>query len=93
MKIVKYILLFIPIFWYIGLWGSFFFDIHLITWNNPPALVDDLIGPILLIIGAPLSFIFGIIYTAYNKLWLWFLGYMILGGLPLILFFLGAIIG
>ena len=35
----------------------------------------------------------GSIYTAYKKYWVWFGAYMILGGLPIMLFFLGAIIG
>lgn len=80
MKIVKHIFLFIPVFWYIGLWGSFVLDVHLIIWNNPPALVNDLIGPILLIIGTPLSFVIGVMYTAYNKLWLWLFAYIGFGG-------------
>lgn len=79
MQIVKFVLLFVPLFWYVGLWGSFVFDVRIITWNNPPALVDDFLGPILLLIGAPLSFVIGSIYTAYNKLWWWFGAYMILG--------------
>ncbi|MBP3139598.1 hypothetical protein ACTFQF_19630 [Aliivibrio fischeri] len=39
------------------------------------------------------GFLIGSIYTAYKKYWVWFGAYIILGGLPVMLFLLGTIFG
>ncbi len=82
MRIVKFILLFIPLYWYVLLWDSLVFHIDIPTLNigdNYPAWVEDVIGPIFLFFGIPLSIFIGSVYTFRKKYWVWFGAYMILG--------------
>ncbi len=95
MRIVKFILLFIPLYWYLLLWDSLVFHIdipRLSIGDDYPAWVEDIIGPIFLFLGLPLSLLIGSVYTFLKKYWRWFTCYMLLGGVPIIIFLFGVII-
>ncbi len=105
MIILRYVLLFFPLLWFLYLWLTIAFgiDTHIDGLfydsfphpEDPPSigLLPSSLIPFLMFIGTPVMFIIGSIYTAYKKYWVWFGTYMILGGLPVMLFFLGVIIG
>ncbi|MBP3155250.1 hypothetical protein [Aliivibrio fischeri] len=96
MKVVKFILLFIPLYWYVLLWDGFVFKIGIPEppiGNDVPSWVESWLVPLFWFVGTPLSFFIGSAYAFRKKYWVWFGAYMILGGLPVMLFFLGAIIG
>ncbi|GLT17765.1 hypothetical protein GCM10007938_15430 [Vibrio zhanjiangensis] len=81
-KYIKFIFLFIPLYCYVLVWDSMVLHLGIPRLNsdyNYPAWVEDIIGPILLLVVMPLSFFVGSAYTAYKKLWWWFAAYMILG--------------
>ena len=100
MKIsLRYVLLFIPVLWFLSLWLTIVFhvDLHIdglfyepspySGYPPPIGLFPIVFLPILTFIGTPIMFFIGSIYTAYKKLWWWFAAYMILAGFPLSLLF------
>ncbi|MEF1257163.1 hypothetical protein [Vibrio sp. M260112] len=89
-KYIRFVLLLMPLYLYILIWDSMVFHLGVPRFNyNAPSWIEDVVGPIALFVGLPLSFFIGSIYTAYKKLWWWFAAYMILAGFPLSLFIFG----
>ena len=104
MKIfLRYVLLFIPLFFF-GLWwlgvdfgidpipeGLLRNDTYEYSGDggkDTGLISQNLVNFIVIVAMLPGSFI-GSIYTAYKKLWWWFAAYMILAGFPLSLFMFG----
>ena len=100
MKIfLRYVLLFIPVLWFLSLWLTIVFHVDLeidgLFYDpsphpeDPPpiGLFPSSLLILLVFIGTPIMFFIGSIYTAYKKLWWWFAAYMILAGFPLSLLF------
>ena len=75
----EYILLTIPMFWFIYIWLVFVFGLSINT-----DYIPELIWFFTLLVGTPLMFLFGAIYTYWKKHWLWLLTYCVLGGFPII---------
>lgn len=91
-KYLRTILLILPLYSYILIWDSMVFHVGVPSISNGynyPAWFEDVVGPILMFLGLPLSFFIGSIYTAYKKLWWWFAAYIVLAGIPLCIFTLG----
>ena len=100
---VRYILLFLPIYWFILLWLWYVFQIHLDfgivyddEWDGygpePSGIIPNSIALLFFFFGTPIMFFIGAIYTALKKMWWWFAAYMGLAGYPIALFIIGAMI-
>ncbi|MUJ21978.1 hypothetical protein [Aliivibrio fischeri] len=95
-KYIRYFLLLVPLLCFFQIWCSLVFDIELpisfpyfFLGGDNPGLMDAIWTIIIIIF----SFFIGSIYTARKKLWGWFTCYMLLGGVPIIIFLFGFIIG
>lgn len=88
-------LLLLPLWLYLYVWSAYIFNINLdfgIVYDDTLYRGDGVreIGLIpanvmifLTLIGTPLTFIIGAIYTVHKKYWGWLLAYSLLGGLPI----------
>ncbi len=84
MNIYIKVLLLVPLYWYGSILNNLTFKWPIIplipSFDNAPAWFEHLFIPAIWFIGTPLSFVIGVIYTAYNKLWLWLFAYICFGG-------------
>ena len=73
-RIVCYIILLWPLYWFVNVWLVFIFEI-----DTNLNIIPDRIAAGFLFIGTPIICCIGAIYTALKKMWWWFAAYMVLG--------------
>lgn len=80
---IKHFFLLLPILCYLQVFNDLVFDIELpisfpyfFLGGDNPNIMDAIFTMMIII----LSFVIGVIYTAYNKLWLWLFAYICFGG-------------
>lgn len=85
-KTVRYISLSIPLFLFAIIWAIYILNIGV----NIDFLSIDL-WFFWLLIGAPLSLIIGTIYTLTQKKYWWMAAYLILGGIPILSYWIAVL--
>jgi hypothetical protein len=77
----------IPLIWFSLIWCIFVLHIKINV-----DFIPQLLWVLMLFIGTPLLFLSGFIYTIKSRIWHWLAIYSILGGIPVIYYFLGVLI-
>ncbi|HHC7384288.1 TPA: hypothetical protein ACN30P_003213 [Vibrio parahaemolyticus] len=85
-KTFTLVLLTLPLLWLAYIWLEFVIQVGISLDFMPESLWF-----LLLVLGTPLSFICGVIYTYKHRKWWWFGIYMILGGVP-VLGYIGGVL-
>lgn len=82
-SIIRFILLAIPLLWFVDVWCSLVFGINIdsgLEFNNS-VMFENLLF-LWWFVGVPVSLVSALIYTFKRNYWIWFAAYMVLGGIP-----------
>ncbi|WP_341508934.1 hypothetical protein WAX88_01325 [Photobacterium damselae subsp. damselae] len=82
-SIIRFILLAFPLLWFAANWCSLVFGMNLnfLDFNEDNVMLGNLVF-CWWFVGVPVSLVSALIYTFKRKYWIWFIAYMVLGGIP-----------